>query len=96
MKSLALIALPMLIATPSLAADLDGPRYSEREYFERREVEREAPPRVIEREVAPPKIVEHRHYHHNVQPRVYTEERILPPRFYTEERIYRAPRVYGF
>src|SRR5688572_12091201 len=75
-----LAALPFLLPTPSLAADLDGPRYSEREYIER-EV---APPRVVEREVTTRRIVEHHHYHHRVTPRVYTE------------RIYEKPRAYGF
>jgi hypothetical protein len=66
MKRIALAALPLLLATPSFAADFDGPRYGEREYFERREVVREEPP----------KVVEHHHYHHNVAPRVHVEERI--------------------
>ena len=85
MKRLAHVALPLLLATPALAADFDRPRYSEREYYERREVEREAPPRIVEREMSPPKIVEHHHYHHKVAPRVYTEE-----------RTYREPQAYAY
>ncbi len=73
MKRIALAALPVLLATPSIAADLDGPRYGEREYFERREIVREEPPRIVE----------HHHYHHNVAPRVHVEERI-----YREPRAY--------
>ena len=73
MKRFALAALPFLLATPSLAADFDGPRYGEREYIERREVIREEPSRVVE----------HHHYHHNVTPRVHVEERV-----YREPRAY--------
>jgi hypothetical protein len=81
MKRLATIAaLPFFLATPSFAADLYGPRYSEREYIER-EV---TPPRIVEREVTTRKIVEHHHYHHRLTPRVYTE------------RIYEEPRAYAF
>ncbi len=72
MKRFAL-ALPLLLATPSIAADLAYPRYSEREYTERRQVE------------VPPRIIEHHHYHHNVEPRVRVEE-----------RIYREPRAYAY
>jgi hypothetical protein len=85
MKRLVFVALPILLATPALAADYDRPSYSEREYYERR-VEREAPPRIVEREVLPPKIVEHHHYHHHK----------VAPRVYTEERIYREPRAYVY
>jgi hypothetical protein len=73
MKRIALAALPLLFATPSFAADFDGPRYGERKYIERREVIREEPPRVVE----------HYHYHQNVTPRVHVEERI-----YREPRGY--------
>ena len=48
MKRLALITLPFFFAAPALAADLDGPRYSEREVI----IERA--PRVVEK---------HYHYH---------------------------------
>ena len=80
MKRLATLALPLLLATPSFAADFDRPRYSEREFIER-EVQ---PPRLVEREVTTRKIVEHHHYHHRVAPRVYTE------RIYEEPRAYRS------
>ncbi len=73
MKRSALAALPLLLATPSFAADLDGPRYGESEYFERREIVREEPRRIVE----------HHHYHHSVAPRAYVEERI-----YREPRAY--------
>jgi hypothetical protein len=43
MKRLGLIALPFLLASPAFAADLDGPRYSEREVI----IERR--PTVVER-----------------------------------------------
>jgi hypothetical protein len=43
MKRLGLIALPFLFVSPALAADLDGPRYSEREVI----IERR--PTVVER-----------------------------------------------
>ena len=42
MKPLALVWLPLLFATPAIAADLDGPKYSKREIIS------EAPPRVVE------------------------------------------------
>ena len=77
MKRLASLALPLLLATPSFAADFDGPRYSEREY-----IEREAPSRFVEREVTTRRIVEHHHYHHRVAPRVYTEQIYEEPRAY--------------
>ena len=80
MRLAMLSAVPLLLATPSLAADLDGPRYSEREYIEREVV----PPRVVEREVTTRKIVEHHHYHHRVAPRVYAE------------RVYEEPRAYAY
>ena len=79
MKRLASLALPLLLATPSFAADFDGPRYSEREY-----IERETPPRIVDREVTTRRIVEHHHYHHRAAPRVYTE------------RIYEEPRAYAY
>ncbi len=84
MKRLTVVALPLLLASPAIAADYDRPSYSEREYYERR-VDRQEPPRIVEREVSPPKIVEHHHYHHKVAPRVYTEE-----------RIYKVPRAYAY
>ena len=43
MKRRGLIALPFLLASPAFAADLDGPRYSEREVI----IERR--PTVVER-----------------------------------------------
>ena len=76
MKRLATLAFPLLLATPSFAADFDGPRYSEREHIEREVL----PPRIIEREVTTRKIVEHHHYHHRIAPRVYTVKSLAPMR----------------
>lgn len=44
MKRLALLSIPLFLAPPALAADLDGPVYSERDIY----IERPAPPRVVE------------------------------------------------
>jgi hypothetical protein len=68
------------VATPVLAADLEGPVYSERE---RVVVERPAPPVVVERE----RIIEHHYY----EPR---EEVYVAPRYY-EPRVY-APYGYNY
>ena len=74
MRRLALFSLPLLIlSTPALSADLDGPIYRERDVV----IERPAP-RIIERE----RIVEH-HHHHYEAPRVYNERRVyVEPRYY--------------
>ena len=78
MRRLALFSLPLLIlSTPALSADLDGPFYRDRDVV----IERPAP-RVIERE----RIVEHHHHHYESVP-VYTQRRV-----YAEPRYY-APRV---
>ena len=53
MKRLGLIALPFLFASPAFAADLDGPRYSEREVI----IERR--PAIVERRYYQPPVVEY-------------------------------------
>ena len=86
MKRLAVLAIPfMCLAGPAMAADLEGPTYSERESYVR--------PPIVDR-----KIVEHHHYHHQAPP-VYREKRVyVEPRVYEEpvytERFY--PRRLAF
>ena len=77
MKRLAVLALPfMCLAGPAMAADLEGPTYSERESYVR--------PPIVDR-----KIVEHHHYHHQAPP-VYREKRVyVEPRVY-EEPVYKG------
>jgi hypothetical protein len=53
MKRLGLIALPFLLATPAIAADLDGPRYSEREVI----IERR--PTIVERHYYQAPVIEY-------------------------------------
>jgi len=78
---LALLAIPLLVlSTPAISADLDGPVYRERDVV----IERSARPRIVERE----RIIEHHHFYEPAP--VYTERRI-----YTEPRVYYAPRVYA-
>ena len=72
MKRLALVWLSLAFATPAIAADLDGPKYSEKE--------------IIERE-APPRVVEHHHYYHTAPRREYAYEK-RRVRVYEEPRVY--------
>ena len=79
MNRLALLAIPLLsLPTAPIAADLDGPGYSERDVV----IEHPAPPRVVERE----RIIE-RHYYEPAP--VYREERV-----YVEPRVVYGPRYY--
>ena len=59
MKRLALLSIPLFLAPPVFAADLDGPVYSEREIY----IERPAP-----------RIVEHRRYYVPAPVEYYYEE----------------------
>ena len=73
MQRLALLAIPLLVvSTPALSADLDGPMYRERDVV----IER-APPRVVERE----RIIVRDHYYEPAP--VYTEPRAYyaPPAY---------------
>ena len=67
MKRLAVLSVPFFLSTPAMSADFDGPVYREREAF-------------IERDVPPPRVVEHYHYY-------------VPAPVY-RERVYDEPRVY--
>ena len=68
MKRVAFLAFSSLLASPAFAADLDRPRYSERDVIIERE--REAPPRVVE-------------YHRYYDPApVYAERVYEEPRYY--------------
>jgi hypothetical protein len=78
MKRLALLSIPMFVSTAAFAADLDGPKYSEREV----EIEREAPPRVVE----------YHHYYHRAPE--YAERVYEEPRYYDEPRYYAYDRPY--
>jgi hypothetical protein len=86
MQRVSLIWLPVFLTLglprPSLAADLDGPGYVERD---RVIVERPAAPKVIERE----RIIERNYY----EPApVYAP----PPRVYYEDSYYDVPRPYVY
>ena len=87
MKRLALLPFSLLLlATPAVSADLDGPVYRERDVV----IERPLPPRVVERE----RIIEH---HHHYAPPVVTEKRVyVEPRIYEPREYAYVDRPYRY
>ena len=91
MQRLALLAIPLLVvSTPALSADLDGPVYRERDVV----IER-TPPRVVERE----RVIVRDHYYEPAP--VYTEPRAYyaPPVYvdnYYDRPYYDRPYRRGY
>ena len=89
MQRLALLAIPLLVvSTPALSADLDGPVYRERDVV----IER-APPRVVERE----RIIVRDHYYEPapvyIEPRAYYAPPAYVDTYY--DRPYRRGYAYA-
>jgi hypothetical protein len=76
MKRLALLCVPFVLASPALAADLDGPRYSEREIY----IER--PARVVERYYVPAPVYEY----YDEEPAYVYSYRPYPRAYYAYNR----------